>query len=123
VAGAVSIIFGFERFYIGKKEKLLRKISWSEWERYNKEYKGKELSARLTLYSRWTDIDPEAVREKGDESLYRPYSKELWKGLEALRKSICEAKAKILQLITTEKGIARIKGGNALALTSGKEEK
>lgn len=118
VPGAVDINFGIGRFYIGKNDKILRKLEWNEWERLHENSEADKLSARLVTASRWTDIDPE-VEASGGETYYRPYSKKLWKGLETLHKSLQEAKGKILQLITTEKGIARIEGGGKLALTSG----
>lgn len=117
--GSVDIIFGIRRFYIGKNDDVLRELSWSVWERlHHEKTEGVALSSRLIMRSDLTNIDPETEDTDGGEMFYRPYNEKLWKGLEALHKSLQEAKDKILQLITTEEGISRIAGGGKLALTS-----
>lgn len=56
-------------------------------------------------------------------SFFRPYSEELWQGLENLRHAIDLANTKISALVSTNEGIARLCSGGQLSLTDGKPKK
>ena len=54
--------------------------------------------------------------------VYRPYTEELWAGVEKLREAITQMNARIVELISTNEGIARIVSGGQLMLGGGDDD-
>lgn len=124
----------YEKFYCAEVGDKVRQISWANYEHCINEgkdpktilYRSKEqhrkledkLKTRSCTYHR-TRNGEEVVENLSSKygTFYKPYSEELWNGLEKLREAITLAKHKISQLLSTEEGIAKLKSEGKLMIT------
>lgn len=124
----------YERFYCAEVGDKVRQISWAGYEhcikegddpktilyRSNEQYKKltDEVRTRDCTYHRSRNGEPvvEILSSKCG-TFYKPYSEELWQGLEKLRESISVANHKISKLISTEEGMVRLMSQGKLMIT------
>lgn len=124
--------FEYERFWYAKVGDKCRELSWGTYEAY-KDKPERWLSLSYNRYrtiedslkqrnvnygsSRNGESYKELVKEVEGE-VFRPYSEELWAGLGKLKETINQAHARIMELISTEKGNAYLMSGGKLLLES-----
>jgi hypothetical protein len=134
----------YDRFYYAEVGDSTRIINWARYEHLMEEKKEPD-----TRFSEWSrslignssphygkmedNINTRVVHfhkmRNGEEVVlpldqvtgvvYRPYTEELWAGLEALREALNLANCKISDLISTDKGLKTLASGTRLMLTEG----
>lgn len=120
----------YERYYYAQVGDRIRKISWASYEarkadpinllHSSQEEYGKQednLKNKGCTYHRsrnGEDVVENLFTEYGE--LYKPYSDELWNGLEKLRECIKLANYNISQLLSTKAGISKLMNNGKLLI-------